>query len=318
MRVLRRQPPTPEQVGIVRRIQRGVSLIRVAAGSGKTSTALTALRAATGATVNQMRNEGRLPANVLVLTYNNSLRGYVAAVAEEELGDYAGDIRLYIMTFDKWAYATLGWQGWLPITAINNELLRLAAPFPRDTTFVVDEVNYVLGRFPRASLGDYVGAQGTGRGLSPVMDRPIRQRLLDEVIHPLLRWKAQSNYRDFHDLALSMAEMQPEAKYDVIVVDEAQDLSANQLRAILRHAAPDATITIVTDSAQRIYPRGAPWAEAGFVIPPTEASGSHVTTGTPAKSRLWRLRSHKGLRWTMTAACPIPTPAFDTVFFQLY
>ena len=75
----------------------------------------------------------------------------------------------------------------------------------------------------------------------------MRQRLLDEVIRPLLTWKAQNQYYDFHDLALSMTETQPEARYDVIVVHEAQDLSANQLRAILRHAAPDATITIVTD-----------------------------------------------------------------------
>ena len=76
--------PTPEQIGIVRRIQQGVSLIRGAAGSGKTSTALTALRASTGTTVDQFRNEGRLPANVLVLTYNNSLKGYITAVAEAD------------------------------------------------------------------------------------------------------------------------------------------------------------------------------------------------------------------------------------------
>jgi len=167
MRVLRRQPPTPEQIGIVRRIQRGVSLIRGAAGSGKTSTALTALRAATGATVNQLRNEGRLPANILLLTYNNSLRGYVAAVAEEELADYANDVRLYVMTFDKWAYSTLGWQGSLPITAINDQIERLSIPFPRDTAFVVDEVSYVLGRFPVHSLDYYIRAERTGRGSSP-------------------------------------------------------------------------------------------------------------------------------------------------------
>jgi DNA helicase IV len=271
MRVLRRHPPTPEQIGIVRRIQRGTSLIRGAAGSGKTSTALTALRAITGATVNQLRNESRLPANVLLLTYYNTLRGYISAVTGEELADYADDVRLYIMTFDKWAFETLGWKGPLPVGAIRNEIRRLANAFPRDIDFVVDEVDYVLGRFPAASISDYVGAQRFGRGGSPQMDRLMRQRLLTEIVRPLLSWKANHGYRDFHDLARSMAEKEPDARYDVVVVDEAQDLTANQLRAILKHAAPDATIAIVTDSAQRIYPRGATWAEAGFQISPNRS-----------------------------------------------
>jgi hypothetical protein len=240
MRVLRRHPPTPEQIGIVRRIQRGTSLIRGAAGSGKTSTALTALRAITGATVNQLRNENRLPANVLVLTYNNTLRSYISAVAEEELADYADDVRLYIMTFDKWAFGTLGLKGPLPVGAIRSEIRRLAIPFPRHIDFIFDEVDYVRGRFPAASLGEYVGAQRFGRGGSPQMDRVMRQKLLSEIIFPLLSWKADHGYSDFHDVARSMAEREPEAKYDVIVVDEAQDLTANQLRAVLKHANSDA------------------------------------------------------------------------------
>ena len=241
---------------------------------------MTALRAATGATVNQLRNDGRLPANVLVLTYNNSLRGYVSAVAREELTDYAQDIRLYIMTFDKWAYETLNWQGALPLDAINSHILRLASPFPRDTLFVIDEVSYVLGRFPATSLGDDATAPRTGRGRLHRWIVQCGKSCLDEVIYPLLKWKSEHGYSDFHDLALSMAEAQPDARYDVIVVDEAQDLSANQLRAILKHAAPDATITIITDSAQRIYPRGAPWTKLAFRSPLTAALSSHVIIGT--------------------------------------
>src|SRR5262249_10192746 len=133
MRVLRRVPPTPEQIAIVRRIQSGVSLIRGAAGSGKTTTALLALRASTGATVNQLRNDGRLPANVLVLTYNNSLRSYITAVAEGEMADYADDVRLYISTFDRWALDTLDWNGVARASSAKTQLSRLAAGFPRDT-----------------------------------------------------------------------------------------------------------------------------------------------------------------------------------------
>lgn len=266
MHVLRRVPPSPEQIGIIRRIQTGVSLIRGAAGSGKTTTALLALRAATGATVNQLRIDGRLPANVLVLTFNKSLRSYVSAVAEGEMEDYADDIRLYISTFDKWALDTLGWNRVDKAENARAQLLRLANAFPRETPFVVDEAEYLIGRFMPARLADYVGAERTGRGTSPAMPAAVREQLLRNVIGPYSEWKRATGAHDFNDLAVAMIERDPEFRYDVIVIDEAQDLSANQLRAVMRHAAPDATITIVTDSTQRIYPRGAPWSEAGVPI----------------------------------------------------
>jgi len=268
MRVLRRVVPTPEQIGVVRRIQTGVSLIRGAAGSGKTTTALLALRASTGAAVNQLRNEGRLPVNVLVLTYNNSLRSYVEAVARDELADYADDVRLFISTFDKWAVGTLGWAGVEGAEAARGRLTRLALGWAQDQRFVIDEVEYLLGRMPPDRLTDYIDVERSGRGGSPAMPARVRRRLLAEVVQPYLDWKAANGARDFNDVAVAMARAAPAFRYDVIVVDEAQDLSANQLRAVMRHAAADATVTIVTDSTQRIYPRGAPWSEAGIVIAP--------------------------------------------------
>jgi superfamily I DNA/RNA helicase len=56
--------------------------------------------------------------------------------------------------------------------------------------------------------------------------------------------------------------------YDVIVVDESQDFSANQLRAIRRHLATDHAITFVIDTVQRIYARGFTWVEAGYDVRP--------------------------------------------------
>lgn len=271
MHVLRRVPPSPEQVSIIRRIQSGVSLIRGAAGSGKTTTALLALRAATGATVNQLRIDGLLPANVLVLTYNKSLRSYISAVAEGEMEDYADDVRLFISTFDKWALDTLGWARVERADDAAAHLRRLARAFPRDTAFTVDEVEYLMGRFPPDRLPDYVGAERTGRGISPAMPAAARRQLLGEVVEPYREWKRAAGARDFNDLTVAMIERDPAFRYDVIVVDEAQDLSTNQLRAVMRHAAPDATITIVTDSTQRIYPRGTPWSEAGIAIAPNRS-----------------------------------------------
>ena len=56
--------------------------------------------------------------------------------------------------------------------------------------------------------------------------------------------------------------------YDVVVVDESQDFSANQLRAIKRHLATDHAITFVIDTVQRIYARGFTWVEAGYDVRP--------------------------------------------------
>lgn len=270
MKVLRRLPPTPEQISIVRRIQRGVSLIRGSAGSGKTSTALTALRATTGTAVNHLRNSGQLPANVLVLTYYNSLKGYISAVAEAELADYADEVRLYVMTFDKWAFGTLGFNG-VDIASAEARLRALAHPFPRDTDFILDEVNYILGRFVPGELDQYLTRPRAGRGASPAMPQAMRQRLLDEVVRPYLAWKGATGISDFTDVALAMASVAPATRYDVVVVDEAQDLSTIQLRAIKVHAADDAAITVVTDTAQRIYPRGVVWSETGMAIAPNRS-----------------------------------------------
>ena len=268
LQVLRRVRPTPEQISIVRRIQTGPSLIRGAAGSGKTTTALLALRASTGATVNQLRNQEALPANILVLTYYNSLCGYVRAVVQEEMEDYADDIRIFTSTFDKWAQDTLELRGGRSYDLCKSKLQSLAQKFQGDVQFVIDEVNYLRGRFKPDRLQDYITAERTGRGTTPAMPRALRQRLLDEVVQPYLDWKEANSHRDFHDNAIEMMHVCADFKYDVIVVDEAQDLSLNQLRAVTNHAADDATIIFVTDTAQRIYPRGGTWLEAGIVISP--------------------------------------------------
>ncbi|MEN5275687.1 UvrD-helicase domain-containing protein [Brucella sp. TWI432] len=267
MKLLSGIRPTPEQMTVVSRIRAGVSLIRGAAGSGKTSTALTALRAATGTVVNQLRNEGRLPARILVLTYYNSLKGYVSALIEDQLRHYANDASVYVFTFDKWACETLNIR-FVEVEQCEARLRGLARNFPRELNFVLDEVNYVLGRFPVESIGLYLQRARTGRGTSPQMDAASKQQLLDEVIFPYLEWKAANNLRDFHDLANLMCSLDPHSLFDIVVIDEAQDFSANQLRAVIKHAAEDAIITIVTDSAQRIYPRGTTWAEVGINLNP--------------------------------------------------
>ncbi|WP_417639236.1 UvrD-helicase domain-containing protein, partial [Citrobacter freundii] len=115
---------------------------------------------------------------------------------------------------------------------------------------------------------DYIHTERTGRGNTPRVDRELRQRILNEIVNPYK--KTLSNYRsiDWNDLAVMMGRNIPSLGYEIIIVDETQDFSANQLRAIKHHLADYHTITFVTDTIQRIYARGFTWSEAGFDVRP--------------------------------------------------
>ena len=50
-----------------------------------------------------------------------------------------------------------------------------------------------------------------------------------------------------------------------MIVDEAQDFSANQVRAVLAHLREDHSTTFVLDAVQRIYPPFFTWGEVGII-----------------------------------------------------
>jgi superfamily I DNA/RNA helicase len=56
----------------------------------------------------------------------------------------------------------------------------------------------------------------------------------------------------------------PNIGYDIVIIDEAQDFSANQIRAVIAHLNAEHALTLVVDTMQRLYPRGYNWSEAGI------------------------------------------------------
>lgn len=257
---------TPEQLPIISRNELGAEVIRGAAGSGKTSTALLRLRSLLYMfEARRRRMLDRAPVRVLVLTFNRTLAGYIESLANSQV---TSESQIEIRTFAKWAANALR-NPKIFDRESKNELLRLARNSDIDSlsdSYILKEVDYLLGRFPPDSLDGYLSAERTGRGAQPRVDRATRRKILDQVVTPYLEWLEENKALDWNGLAVEMARTSGSLNYDIIVVDESQDFSANQLRAIRRHLADAHAITFVIDTAQRIYARGFTWVEAGFQI----------------------------------------------------
>ncbi len=259
--------PTPEQLQIISRNRPGVEVIRGAAGSGKTTTAILRLHSLIATFCNRrLRSADQSAVRVLVLTYNRTLRGYIRELVVNQVPQ-ANNVELEVSTFASWAYGQLGRPNVVDDEQRRREIRRLGAGIPLEPQFLVGEVEYLIGRFAPGDLDQYLGARRDGRGASPRVDRRLRTELLTSVVDPYYTWLRGRRQQDWNDLACEMGQ-QPSIGYDIVVVDESQDLSANEIRAIISHLAEVHALTFVLDTIQRIYARGYIWREVGVAIRP--------------------------------------------------
>lgn len=270
VKTLRNVTPTPEQATVIDNASPGFWLIRGAAGSGKTTTALLRLKFLVRYWRDRRTDLGLVgPVRVLVLTFNRTLRGYIEELARQQI--QAGpEVHLQVATFGSWSQQLMG-RVVLDRTPRDAHIRRLAGgDFPWQPQFLSDEVDYVLGRFQPDERDRYVEAVRTGRGSTPQVTGPLRERLLRDVIAPYDEWKREQGVADWPDLAVYLASNQLASPYDVVVVDETQDFSANQIRAIVNHLSDDFVCTFIRDTVQRIYPNFFTWREVGVEIPTTQ------------------------------------------------
>ena len=270
MRTLQNINPTPEQLAILTDAGPGFRLIRGAAGSGKTTSALLRLRQLCASRLaRKARLQSEEPVRALVLTFNRTLRGYVNQLATDQIENSPG-LQLEVETFGRWALNLLGQ---MPLQkrsgsrAWMENLLLKSGVSDRNLAYFVDEIEYILGRFQLDQRKQYIHATRSGRGRAPMVNQQLRTKLLAEVIQPYEDLKKARGRVDWNDIALAAASI-PRQGYDIVVVDESQDLSANQLRAILAHLAKDHVTTFIIDAVQRIYPQSFQWRDLSIEMRP--------------------------------------------------
>jgi len=268
MKPLQNVTPTAEQLKLITLPRPGKRIIRGAAGSGKTTTSLLMLRTSLSYLLDYYRESDESPIiKVNVFTFNKTLAAYVREVLNEMSQTMlfsSKEVNITIGTLGSYLKNSIGCnQDIITISEQYQALMRFCNQVPLENNFLIDEVEYLLGRLSMESLESYIDLERTGRGTKPRVEKVLRRQILDKIVYPYLDYKKNGKIYDWNDLALVASEK----KFDninIAIIDEAQDFSANQLKAIMTQLAPESFTTIVLDSAQRIYKRGFTWKEVGI------------------------------------------------------
>jgi len=253
----------PEQQQYVDREMAGPMLLKGCAGSGKTTVALyRALRLA---------EDGR---RVLFLTYSSSL----TEVARSLLIELAGDPlppELEVHTVAQWASSFAHTRGrrWTIVTeeqqkeamqkAVGAARIVTQHPVLEEVEFVLDEVRQVI-KTGDLSQADYLKARRYGRGKA--LQEGARRAVWTayEMYQSELASRGLADWEDAPIMALAELDKAPlEHPFDQVVVDEAQDLTAAEIRLASRLGT---AVFLVGDVAQSIYTRGYTWRDAGLAL----------------------------------------------------
>jgi len=118
----------------------------------------------------------------------------------------------------------------------------------------------------------YLTAKREGRARPRALSRAMRRRLLDEVVVPYTEAKERDGVLDWNDIAVAARGVTDVPPWDVVIVDEAQDFSANQVRAVLAHLADSFSVT-------------SSWTRCNGSTPGTSRGPRPASTGSPTCTR---------------------------------
>ncbi len=216
---------------------------------------------------------------ILVLTYNKSLREYLRKVFEQIGGDLN---RVKITNFHKWCYEMLRPHN-LFISPLGEssqkgliyKILKETNVDEFDPQFLVDEFNWIKERLDYKRWDDYLDSQkikrvGRGHGLG--RNESQKRQVIYDLFCQYQQRLAQNKQCDWADVPILMLKAIDEgvidrSQYHAVMIDEAQDLAPSWFRVAFKMIKPETNmIFIVGDGAQKIYRRDFTWKELGLGV----------------------------------------------------
>ena len=291
---------SPAQKDLVHVNATGPLLIRGVAGSGKTTLGLHRAQS-----ISRLRAQLGQETSILILTFTRTLKTTLEYSFADSFPDLPASVTIDIDSFGDWMVKRLQQSGGSIFENKNSrDYIRriraeVAASHPQGETlsgmssrFILDEIDDVLRGRDIGSLEEYKQIKRSGRrkGLNQ-----SRRELVWIVYQQYQEGLRELNKFDWAELPqLVVKHCRPLPQYDVVIVDEAQDLRPNYLNLatkLIRDYKDYRSLTLFGDLAQSIHYPGVSWRDAGLPL-------------TGGRTRLVT-QNHRNTRQIMDVALPI-------------
>ncbi|NGZ68758.1 hypothetical protein G6Z92_17665 [Vibrio aestuarianus subsp. cardii] len=225
MKTLQVVAPTDEQLKLMVRPRPGTLIIRGAAGSGKTTTSILMMKLSIGYFLEEFARAGiEEKINIRIFTFNKTLSAYVNDLVTNEtlLSTKHNDkLNIEVSTLSKYMYKRIdGRPNILSLTKQAERIRKFCHTVPLDDQFLVDEVEYLLGRLDEEKLEDYIEIERSGRGTIPRVEKTLRRQILDEIVYPYIESKKSLKQLDWNDISLLFGKSKIDDIH-IAIIDEA-------------------------------------------------------------------------------------------------
>jgi superfamily I DNA/RNA helicase/mRNA-degrading endonuclease RelE of RelBE toxin-antitoxin system len=280
---------TDEQTALVRVSASGPILIKGVAGSGKTTIGLYRAHYLAEVIDQQHRMFGE-QTSILLLTFSRTLARSLKQLYSELYGKVPHTItidtysswmlrQLYpnrsALPDSKYPIATNEKPDYLRKQLIHQAREEITKQYPEDNIissrpldFLLSEIDDVIRARGLETLEEYQIVSRVGRGTG--LDRERHRPLVWQIYERYQQLLDERQLVDFADLPrLMLKRCNPLPKYDVVIIDEAQDLPPVYLRLaskLISDFEESRSLTLLADPAQSIYYRGISWKESGINV----------------------------------------------------